>query len=248
MTTSAVESSSNWRQAMNSFASAQYNRDTPAALPFSRVLDQKPSADDLYSQIFDAILDQHIEPGSRFTEESLGQMFGASRSHVRRVLTRLSHEQIVILRPNHRPQIATPAPEQTRQILHARRLTETTLVQLACQQPRPDALKALHALIDQYRHNQARGQYGAAIRLSGEFHLRLADMARNAPLAHFLGSLVPMTSLAVAQCEQRTVCDHAMQAHIAIVEAVERADINAAVRLVAQQLADLEQRLLGSAP
>ncbi|MBV4523581.1 GntR family transcriptional regulator [Pseudomonas sp. SWRI74] len=231
---------------MNSLALVQYSRETPAALPFCRARHDKSLVDDLYPRVFDAILEQRISASSRFTEESLGQMFSASRSHVRRVLTRLSHEQIVILRPNHRPQIAAPAPEQTRQILHARRLTETTLIQLACQQPRPAAVKALRALIDNYRQKQARGQHGAAIRLSGEFHLQLADMAGNAPLAHFLGSLVPMTSLAIAQCEQQTAYDHIEHAHAAIVEAVERADVNAAVRLVTQHLADLEQRLLGS--
>lgn len=230
---------------MNSLALAQYNRETPAALPFCRARHHSPVVDDLYPRVFDAILEQRICASSRFTEESLGQMFGVSRSHIRRVLTRLSHEQIVILRPNHRPRIATPTPDQTRQILHARRLTETTLMQLACHQPRPAALKALHTLIDNHRQKQARNLHGAAIRLSGEFHLQLADMAGNAPWAHFLGSLVPMTSLAIAQCDQRIVYDLAGQSHTAIVEAMERADINAAVRLVTQHLTDLEQRLLG---
>jgi DNA-binding GntR family transcriptional regulator len=233
---------------MTSLALTQYNRETTVALTFCRARHDKSLVDDLYPRVFDAILEQRICASNRFTEESLGQMFSANRSHVRRVLTRLSHEQIVLLRPNHRPQIATPAPEQTRQILHARRLTETTLIQLACQQPRPAALEALHALIDKRRQKHARGQHGAAIRLYGDFHLQLADMAGNAPLSQFLGSLVPMTSLAIAQCEQGIVCEHAGSAHTAIVDAVERADINAAVRLVTQHLVDLEQRLLGSSP
>jgi DNA-binding GntR family transcriptional regulator len=228
---------------MNSFASPHYNRETPTALPFSRVHCDKPLEDDLYLRVFDAILDQRIAGGSRFTEESLGQLFNASRSHIRRVLTRLSNEQVVILRPHHRPQIAIVACEQTRQILHARRLTEITLIQLACQQPHPGALKALRELIEKQRQHRARGQHGAAIRLSGEFHLQLANMAGNAPLAHFLGSLVPMTSLAIAQCEQ-TAGDHTGHTQAAIVQAMERIDVNAAVQLLTQHLADLEQRLL----
>jgi DNA-binding GntR family transcriptional regulator len=32
--------------------------------------------------MFDAILEQRLLPGSRFTEDSLGQMFGARRSDV----------------------------------------------------------------------------------------------------------------------------------------------------------------------
>jgi DNA-binding GntR family transcriptional regulator len=81
---------------MNSFASAQ----TLTALPFPH------RVDDLYTRVFDAILEQRIDATSRFTEESLAQMFSARRSEIRGVLTRLSHEQIVVLRANHRPRVA----------------------------------------------------------------------------------------------------------------------------------------------
>ena len=121
---------------MNSFASLQ----TITALPFPQPVE------DLYSRIFDAILEQRLHAASRFTEESLAQMFGARRSDIRGVLTQLSHQQIIVLRTSHRPRVAAPDIEQTRQIFHARRLTETTLVKLACQQPRPQDLKRLHAL------------------------------------------------------------------------------------------------------
>jgi DNA-binding GntR family transcriptional regulator len=225
---------------MNSFATPQ----TIAALPFPRKHFGKSSADDLYSRIFDAILEQRILPGSRFTEDSLGQMVGVRRSEVRSVLTRLSHQQIIVLRTHHRPRVAAPDAEQTRQTLHARRLTETTLVRLACQQPRQLDLKPLRALIDQQRQCLALDQSGAAIRLSGEFHLQLAEMAGNAPLAHFLGSLVPLTSLAIAQFESQAVDYCAWQVHEAILDAVERKDATMAVTLLNRHLDHLEQMLL----
>ncbi|UZE11196.1 GntR family transcriptional regulator [Pseudomonas sp. B21-053] len=220
---------------MNSFASAQ----TLTALPFPR------RADDLYSQIFDAILELRIDAASRFTEESLAQMFSARRSDVRSVLTRLSHQQIIILRTNHRPRVASLDHEQTRQMLHARRLTEITLVRLACQQSRPQDLKPLRALIDSERHCTARGP---AIRLSGEFHLRLAEMAGNAPLAHFLCSLVPLTSLAIAQFDAQAQDYCVWQVHLGILEAVERRDAVAAVTLLSRHLDYLEGMLLNAGP
>jgi DNA-binding GntR family transcriptional regulator len=181
---------------MNSFASPQIF----TALAFSRTDTGKPPADDLYSRLFDAILEQCIHAASRFTEDSLAQMFSARRSDIRGVLTQLSHQQIIVLRTNHRPRVAAPDAEQIRQTLHARRLTESTLVRLACQQPRPQDLKRLRALIDSERQCTARG---SAIRLSGEFHLQLAEMAGNAPLAHFLGTLVPLTSLGLRRLMRR---------------------------------------------
>jgi DNA-binding GntR family transcriptional regulator len=218
---------------MNSFASPQ----TLTALPFP------PSVDDLYSRVFDAILEQRIHATSRFTEESLAQMFGTRRSEIRSVLTRLSHQQIIVLKVNHRPRVAAPDAEQTRQTLHARRLTEIMLVRLACQRPCPQDLKRLRALIDSERLSAERGP---AIRLSGEFHLKLAEMAGNAPLAHFLGSLVPLTSLAIAQFDVQAEGYCVWQVHERILDAVERGDATLAVALLNRHLDHLEAVLLNA--
>jgi len=231
---------------MNNFVSHRHDRSVLAALPLPGQLG-KPSVDDIYPRIFDAILEQRIAPASRFTEQSLGNVFGVSRSIIRRVLARLSHQQVVILRPNHRPQVAAPDLEQTRQILHARRLTEQTLVRLACKAPQPKDLQRLRDLVRQEQHCLDRGERGPAIRLSGEFHLHLATMAGNAPLAQFLGSLVPLTSLALARHEIKSRRHCAWQEHLAIVEAVESHDANEAVHLMNEHLDHLEQKLLMAA-
>ncbi|KAE9647133.1 GntR family transcriptional regulator [Pseudomonas sp. PB103] len=228
---------------MNSFASTSHAQPTATPLPFSRLC---APVEDLYPRLFDAILEQRIDPDSRFTEDSLKEMFSASRADVRRVLTQLSHEQVVVLRANHRPRVAAPDREQTRQTLHARRLAESTLVRLACQRPQADALKRLRGLIERERQAVEQDRRGAAIRLSGEFHLTLAQMAGNAPLAHFLGSLVPLTSLAIARSECQTHSCCAWQEHLALVEAVERGDVSKAGMLMNQHLDHLEQTLLES--
>ncbi|MGA5585889.1 GntR family transcriptional regulator [Pseudomonas siliginis] len=226
---------------MNSFASASHADST--ALPVSRL---RMPVEELYPRLFDAILEQRIDEDSRFTEESLQAMFGASRADVRRVLTQLSHEQIVVLRANHRPRVAAPDRELIRQTLHARRLAENTLVRLACQRPQPDDLKCLRTLIEREKRAVEQDRRGAAIRLSGEFHLQLARMAGNVPLAHFLRSLVPLTSLAIARSHGSTRSCCAWQEHLALVEIVERGDACKAGRLMNGHLDHLEQTLLGS--
>ncbi|MNK97004.1 HTH-type transcriptional regulator LutR [compost metagenome] len=217
---------------MNSFASPQ----TLATLPV------RPSVDDLYSRVLDAIFEQRIHSASRFTEESLAQMFGARRSDMRDVLTRLSHQQIIILRVNHRPRVAELDAEQTRQTLHARRLAEIMLVRLACQRPCAQDLKRLRTLVENERQCAERGR---AIRLSGEFHLQLAQMAGNAPLAHFLESLVPLTSLAIAQfdLQQKEYCVE----HMEILDALERGDAATAQVALNRHLDYLEDLLLSPA-
>ncbi len=46
-----------------------------------------------------------------------------------------------------------------------------------------------------------QGDYGSGLRLSGEFHIKLAEMAENAPLLAFQRSLMSQTSLLIAQYE-----------------------------------------------
>ncbi|MDF9903454.1 GntR family transcriptional regulator [Pseudomonas sp. AP3_22 TE3818] len=218
---------------MNSLASPQ----TLATLPV------RPSVDDLYSQVLEAIFEQRIHSASRFTEESLAQMFGARRSDMREVLMRLSHQHIILLRANHRPRVTEPDAEQTRQTLHARRLAEIMLLRLAAQRACAQDLKRLRTLVENERQCAERGR---AIRLSGEFHLQLAQMAGNAPLAHFLESLVPLTSLAIAQCEEQMHSCCAWQDHLAIVDAVERGNTATATMLINRHLDHLEQTLLNT--
>lgn len=220
---------------MNSFVSAQ----TLTTLPFP------PAKDDLYSRVLDAILEQRIHEASRFTEESLAQMFDARRSDIRGVLTRLSHQQIIISRVNHRPRVASLGVDQVRQTLHARRLTELMLARLTCQKPCTHAIKRLRTLVDSERRCSERGQ---GIRLSGEFHLQLAEMAGNAPLAHFLGSLVPLTSLAIAQFDACVEDNCGWQLHEKIVDAITHMDTAMAVALLDRHLDHLEAALLSARP
>jgi len=208
------------------------------------VAGKKPSVDDIYPRLFDAILEQRIGPSSRFTEDGLGETFGVSRSVIRRVLAKLSQQQVIILRPNQRAQVAAPDAQQTRQILEARRLTEMTVVQLACAQATPTKIRQLRELIGRERECIERDQRGPAIRLSGEFYLQLAAMACNAPLAQFLNSLVPLTSLIIAQYEAQACTYCAWQEHVAIVDAVEQRDVNGAVSLMTQHLDHLKAKLL----
>ncbi|MBC3256510.1 GntR family transcriptional regulator [Pseudomonas paralactis] len=214
-------------------------------LPCLRLVSgKKLSVDDIYPRLFDAILEQRIAPASRFTEESLGESFGVSRSVIRRVLAKLSHQQVIILRPNQRAQVAAPDAQQTRQILEARRITEMTVVQLACAQATSVQVRQLRDLIARERDCIERDQRGPAIRLSGEFHLQLAAIAGNGPLAQFLNSLVPLTSLVIAQYETQACTYCAWQEHRAIVDAVEQRDSNAAVALMTRHLDHLESKLL----
>ena len=211
---------------MNSFALLQPCTSLPC--PPSQTGTQW--ADDIYTRLLDAIVEQRLPPGCRLTEEGLGQMFGASRAQVRDALSLLSYQQIITMHANAHTRVAAPTGEQIRQALHARRLTEMALIPMACRQPQKNDLQHLRQLLESLRQSQAENLRGAAIRLAGAFHLHLAQMAGNAPLAYFLGNLVPLSSLAIAR--QGTTSTGTWQQQAAIVQAVEDQDATAAARLI----------------
>ncbi|MCY1401853.1 phosphonate utilization associated transcriptional regulator [compost metagenome] len=204
----------------------------------------KASVKSIYPQIFDAILEQRLAPGTALTEEALAQVFGVSRTIIRGVLAQLSHQQVIVLRRNQKAQVAAPDTEQTQQILHARRLAETTLISLAAQNPEPAQLRQLRALIADERRHHEQGQRCSAIRLGGEFHLQLANLAGNAPLAQFLNGLLPLTSLIIAQYEAQPCSHCAWQEHAAIVDAIEQHDAAKALQLMHEHLDRIEAKLV----
>lgn len=208
--------------------------------PMRLVPGKRPSVDDLYPRLFDAILEQRIVPTSRFTEEGLAEQFGVSRSVLRRVLARLAEQQVIILRPNLRAQVAAPDAQQVQHILEARRLMEVTVVQLACAQASPGQVRRLRELVARQRACFEQGQQGPAIRLCGEFHLMLASIAGNRPLAQFLNSLVPLTSLVIAQ---QGAFAGTWREQSAMIEALERRDGGTAVSLMTQHLDHLQAQL-----
>lgn len=137
--------------------------------------------DIVYAHIFEAILEQRLAPGTKLSEEALGEIFGVSRTIIRRALSRLAHESVVLLRPNRGAVVASPTVEEARQVFFSRRMVERAITELAVQHAAIEQLNELRQMVREERDSFSRGDRGAGIRLSGEFHLKLAEAAGNAP-------------------------------------------------------------------
>ncbi|MBC3956618.1 GntR family transcriptional regulator [Pseudomonas triticifolii] len=199
--------------------------------------------DVVYAHIFDAILEQRLAPGTRLSEEALGEIFGVSRTIIRRALSRLGHEGVVLLRPNRGAVVASPSVEEARQVFFARRLVEKAITELAVEHATAEQLAQLRQMVSDERDSFSRGDRGAGIRLSGEFHLQLAVAARNAPLISFQRSLVSQTSLIIAQYEtgDRTHCSY--DEHSQLIDAIEARDAARAVELMMHHMDHIDSKL-----
>ncbi|MVW75600.1 GntR family transcriptional regulator [Pseudomonas xionganensis] len=199
--------------------------------------------DVVYAHIFEAILEQRLAPATKLSEEALGEIFGVSRTIIRRALSRLAHEGVVLLRPNRGAVVASPGAEEARQIFFARRMIERAITELACQNATAEQIAGLRQMIKEERDCFARGDRGMGIRLSGEFHLKLAEAAGNFTLLGFLRSLISQTSLIIALYESssRSHCSDAE--HDEVVDAIEARDAKVAVELMMRHMDSVDAKL-----
>jgi DNA-binding GntR family transcriptional regulator len=197
----------------------------------------------VYRAVFDGVMSQRLTPGTKLPEAALCELFGVSRSVVRRVLQKLAHDHIVQLRPNRGAIVAVPTPEETRQVFEARRALEAAIVRLAAENATAADLAELRQQLREEHEGLHRLVQPAWARLASTFHLRLAKLARNALLERYLIETVSRCSLIVALYEPpgHASCEHAE--HEAIVDSIARGDAEAAIRLMEQHLQVLERNV-----
>lgn len=174
----------------------------------------------LYNEILDAILDRRLSPGVKLKEEDLATIFSVSRTVVRRALLRLAHDRIVDMQPNRGATIISPDIREAREILGVRRLIEGAVAREATLAATPAALDDLRRCVAEERDQSRTLDVGAGLRLSGDFHIRLARLSGNERLLGYLSELIPQTSLIIAvyQAPHHNLCSH--EEHFAIIDAI----------------------------
>ncbi len=197
----------------------------------------------VYRHLFDAILEQRLQPGSRLAEDKLGGIFGVSRTVIRSALQQLAGEGVVIMRPNRGAAVASLTPDESRQVLDARRVIELAVVERLCGHLDSTALERLNFLVELEREKIAGNDRGGAIRVSGEFHLALAEAAGNEPLTGFLRGLISRTSLIISQYQRLGLPVCAEDAHRGLLDRLLAGDRAAAREAMRRHLDDIEARL-----
>src|SRR5207302_2547253 len=94
-----------------------------------KVLKRNGQTDErVHHAIYAAIISHQISPGTALQEDALAGAFGVSRTIIRKVLQRLSHERLVDLVPNKGASVAQPSAEEAREVFEARRVLERIFV------------------------------------------------------------------------------------------------------------------------
>ncbi|MCG9681748.1 GntR family transcriptional regulator [Vibrio sp. Isolate23] len=199
--------------------------------------------DVVYCHIFDAILEQRLPPATKLNEEALAEIFSVSRTIIRRALLRLSMEQVVSIRPNRGAMVSAPTKEEAKQIIKAREVMELAIIELAVEHATAPKIEECRRLVEKENEAFDNGDYGKGLRLSGEFHIKLAEMASNAPLLAFQRSLVSQTSLLIAQYETGNHSNCSQDEHTQLLDTIESGDAEQAISLMEEHLSHIRSKL-----
>jgi DNA-binding GntR family transcriptional regulator len=159
-----------------------------------------PTATDrVYEALYAAVLEHRLVPGKRLREEELADRFQVSRTVVRQALQRLAQNRLVELQHNRGAQVTEPSQELAAHVFDARRVVECEIARRLGGRLPPGAQQELGALLKAESLAHQHGDRASAVRLSGQFHRRLAELSGNPVFLHMLDELLPTTSLLMAQ-------------------------------------------------
>ncbi len=207
--------------------------------------DVRPPLSDaaIVDRVVAAVMEQKLAAGAKLPEAALCEAFDCSRTQIRRVLVVLAERGVATLHANRGAFIASPDAEEARNVFEARRAIERSVVLAAASRIDAATLEALRRNVGAGGAAEARGDRSESIRLSGQFHLGLAEAAGNAVLTRFLEDLVARTSLIIGLYGSRATRSCSEDEHDALLAALAKRDGPRAAELMDRHLAHVEHLL-----
>ncbi len=193
--------------------------------------------------ITNAIVERRLMPGTKLAETQIGDIFRVSRTVVRQALNRLSRDGLVRLEPARGAFVAQPSSEEARQVFEARALIEAGLIKALCARITPAQVSELRQHLHDEQQAVARTDVPGRTRLLADFHVVLARMLGNEVLAQQLAELLARSSLVALMMQSSHSAEHSHAEHVAIVDALDKRDARAAVRLMESHLTHVERNL-----
>jgi DNA-binding GntR family transcriptional regulator len=201
------------------------------------------SGDDIYERVYQAILEHRLHPGTKLGEDRLATIFSVSRARIREVLARLAHEGFVDLFPQRGAFVAKPTTEQARHVFEMRRMIEPGIVRRLINTLTPEKLARLREHQRRELDARERNDKRAVIRLSGEFHSLLAQIAGNSVLEKSMRELTTLTCLIIFLYDAPTSDTCREDEHQEIIDAIGKRDAAKAEKAMLKHLDHIEASL-----
>lgn len=184
---------------INQYGNSQLDYDAPSASSLLEGSKADSEVGRVYNEIFDAVMDRRLLPGTKLTETALCKVFTCSRTVVRGALAALAHDKIVSLEANRGAFVWKPESKETEEIFEMRRDIECLIVNKLLQLPNlHEKLQRLYDMVARERQAFESGKRISWIRLSNAFHVEMAKLLNNHVLTELMHMLCARTSLIIA--------------------------------------------------
>ncbi|MEX2450183.1 MAG: GntR family transcriptional regulator [Rhodospirillales bacterium] len=186
-------------------------------------------SDAIYAVLRRCIVEGALPPGSRLQPGDLSEEMNVSRTPVREALRRLEAEQYVYPQSRKGLVVRALSGKDLTEMFQIREQLEGLAARLAAETITPIELASLEALVARMAAETDKTELRA---LTGQFHLQIAEAARNARLYEMIRELQER----VRQFEQSTLYmsgqpAEAIKEHRALIEAIKDRDADAAERV-----------------
>lgn len=204
----------------------------------------EPTSPEMIAEhIWLSIAERRLRPGTRLKEIELAQIFTVSRGRVRQALALLEREGLVVSEANKGTFVAEPGPAEARDVFHVRRTVEQRVLERLIVRLNARELKRLRAHVEKEREANARNDQRAIIRLSGGFHLMLAEVSGADFLSGLMRDLISRSSLITAAFRETDRFNCGPDEHANILDLLEKGDLQAARQSMAHHLDHVESEL-----
>ena len=197
----------------------------------------------IVDSITSAIVERRLMPGTKLAEQQIADIFGVSRTLVRQALNQLSRDRLVTLEPARGAFVAKPSVQEAHEVFEVRCMLEAAVVKQLCAVVSDAQIAELRAHLAAEAAAVARTDVSGRTRLLADFHVVLARMLGNQVLADLLADLLTRSSLIALMYQSSHSAGHSQAEHVAIVDALEKRDARAAVRLLESHLGNVERNL-----
>ena len=206
------------------------------------------SQSEIAQSVVEAILAQKLAPGERLGEQELADLYGVSRTLVREALMQLQARGFVEVRPRRGWYVVEPSVGQARDAFAARRAVESGLLRQAEGTPLQTVVRRLRRHVQDERAAIDGADPATRAFLLADFHVCLAECLGNPLLSDMLRDLTARTTLAATLYQSTHDAEQSNTQHAAIVDAIERGDLEQAAELMLAHIGDVEATLGDSVP
>ncbi len=198
---------------------------------------------DIVEKIWLSIAERRLRPGMQLKEEQLSAIFNVSRAKIRQALSLLEREGLVSIFPHRGAFVSQPTVQEARDVFFIRRAVENCLIERLCGALSKKDIARLQDHVIQERIANQNDATTDIIKLSGGFHLLLAELTGSDFLFTTMRDLISRSSLITAVYRNTAKFNCGPDEHDEIVLALTNNDKEKATSLMTHHLDHVESAL-----